>query len=179
MTIEQINQAIWDGLQTGKFTREEVQKISDGVHTFADVYNRAAHWNALALRLMHLKGLATAKSFLHHDYGRCPTGTFIVGAMTPFGQVTQHYQQHHWPLFQIPEFPRFPWAFDGHRKEDVNSRIGDMIHTMNKFGKATPPLTPEQQAITEERLEQISKMVQENMSEAEQLMFFGYLSKLM
>lgn len=127
MTIKQIQNLIHQGLQNGDFTRQEVQQLSDGVHTFADVYDRAAHWNALALSLMHKVGIETAKSHWHNGCEPCPPGTFIVGAQTSFGQITQHYEKKHWGLFQIPAYVAFPWRFDGHTKKDVQERICKLI----------------------------------------------------
>lgn len=147
MTIKQIQEAIFDGLASGKFTRAEVQKISDGIHTFVDVYDRAAHWNALALVLMESQWgdlqdvIGVAKSRIHHDGSSCPPGTFIVGALTHVGQMTQHYELKHWDMFNISEHRRFPWKFDGHTKKDVQERIRKLIVNIDASALSVKPVT--------------------------------------
>lgn len=126
MTIQQIQDLISQGIASGEFSREEVQGLSDGVHSFADLYNSRMIWNALAFQMIHDNGLYVYKSKLHNDGGSIE-GFFIVGTMTRFGQVTQHYPLEYWDLFMIPEIERLPWVFDGHGKNDVFMRIAQII----------------------------------------------------
>lgn len=126
MTIQQIQAIINDGLASGEFTREQVQQLNDGVHSFADLYNSRMIWNALAFQMIHDNGLYVYKSRLHNDGGSIE-GFFVVGTMTRFGQVTQHYPLENWDLFRIPEVERLPWVFDGHTKNDVLLRISQII----------------------------------------------------
>lgn len=130
MTIKEIQALINEGLASGEFTREEVQGLSDGVHSFADLYNSRMIWNALAFQLIDYVGGTAYKSKLHNDGGSVD-GMFIVGAMTLYGQVTQHYPMDQWDVFRIPEIERLPWQFDGHGKKDVFFRLSELIYKIH------------------------------------------------
>ena len=117
-------------------TKEEVQKqidsyreqegsageISDGYHTFNELYNhRAMLFASLCLTTFSNKAW---KSLLHSnpDDPMYP-GMFIVGVDTPFGQATYHYDiDPYWSIFKVKELDRAP-EFDGHTPNEAIDRI--------------------------------------------------------
>lgn len=100
---------------------ESVGDLSDGYHTFNELYNHRAVLTALAF--IHLP--YAWKSKVHED-GSMFDGMFIVGAPTPYGMITYHYELEYWNLFKIPELPHAP-HFDGHTPNDVVDRIKKYI----------------------------------------------------
>jgi hypothetical protein len=104
-------------------------KISDGYHTFAELYEfrmvlQALLFNTWAAYKKH----DVHKSWKHFDGESCfGGGWFVVLAMTPYGQVTNHYKEEHWDLFKIPESPRAKYRYDGHSAKDCLDRYVSMI----------------------------------------------------
>lgn len=104
----------------------------DGYHTMAELYDQRMLWNALAVYFLDSEepGRVT-KSWRHHDgepcFGKTEPGErwFIVTIHLPdgrFEQVTQHYPERDWDLFDCPELPVAP-HWDGHTPEQGNARI--------------------------------------------------------
>lgn len=100
---------------------ESVGELSDGYHSFDDLYKHRAVLTALSF--IHLP--YAWKSKVHED-GSMFDGMFIVGAPTPYGMITYHYELEYWELFKIPELPHAP-HFDGHTPSDVIDRIRKYI----------------------------------------------------
>lgn len=69
------------------------------------------------------------KSFYHHDGERCfnDENWFIVVAILPTGQVSNHYHRDYWALFRCPEVPIAKYAWDGHTSTDVCDRLERLI----------------------------------------------------
>ena len=93
-------------------------KLSDGYHTYDELYDFRKTYNACLFNEWAKTGQYDVhKSKLHHD-GEVPFGDekwFIVVAMLPTGQISNHYKvERDWDLFQIPEVPKAKYAFDGH-----------------------------------------------------------------
>ncbi len=64
------------------------------------------------------------KSCKHHDGELCfGGGWFIVVAVLPTGQISNHYEMKDWDLFKIPEEETALFEFDGHTGEDVLKRL--------------------------------------------------------
>jgi hypothetical protein len=64
------------------------------------------------------------KSWRHNDGELCfGGGWFIVVAVLPTGQISNHYKAEDWDLFQIPETEKALFEFDGHTTEDVIERL--------------------------------------------------------
>lgn len=105
--------------------------VSDGFHTFAELYRHrmllnAALFNAWANAAeWGLDGTVNGvhKSLLHSD-GAAPFGGgwFIVVAQLPTGQVSYHYPLEHWDLFDVPEQERAA-VWDGHTAEQAADRL--------------------------------------------------------
>jgi hypothetical protein len=81
--------------------------------------------NALSSKIKFVPMNYVHKSRRHHD-GKLPFGKddwFIVCAMLPTGQISNHYAIEDWDLFQIPETEKALFKFDGHTSEDVINRL--------------------------------------------------------
>jgi len=51
---------------------------------------------------------------------------FIVVAMLPTGQISNHYKIDDWDLFQIAETEKALVPFDGHTPQDVLTRLRNL-----------------------------------------------------
>lgn len=93
----------------------DVEKISDGYHTFADLYEQR-----LILSAALAKNNPNAWKSKRHEDGSVPFGGgwFIMGFDTDEGCYTYHYELKDWDLFQCKELDKGkPW--DGHTSRDV------------------------------------------------------------
>lgn len=72
--------------------------ISDGYHTFGELYD---HRRALTAALCRALPLACWRSKAHHpdDGPMFDGGYFIVGVDLPTGTITYHYKLSHWDDF--------------------------------------------------------------------------------
>lgn len=113
---------------------KKLSDISDGYHTFSELYRyrmllQAAWLNALYIsvetgwstdqRSWHIE-----KSWRHHDGELCfgKDNYFIVTAVLPTGQISNHYKGEYWDLFKIKEVERaIEW--DGHTPAEAADRI--------------------------------------------------------
>ena len=125
---------------------EEIKgSISDGYHTFDELYEfrkvyNAALFNEWAAPLMsRLDAMERGelvqanivfakhdvhKSWKHHDGELCfGGGWFIVVAVLPTGQISNHYKAEDWDLFKIPEVEKALFEFDGHTSKNVVERL--------------------------------------------------------
>lgn len=67
-------------------------EISDGYHTFGELYRYRMLYNAGFFNFLHKYGVKVIKSRRHFEGDLCFNGDyFIVQAMLPTGQVTNHY----------------------------------------------------------------------------------------
>lgn len=93
----------------------DVEKMSDGYHTFADLYEQR-----LILSAVLAKSNPHAWKSKRHEDGSVPFGGgwFIMGFDTDEGCYTYHYELKDWDLFQCKELDKGkPW--DGHTSKDV------------------------------------------------------------
>ena len=126
---------------------EEIELINDKYHDFKTLYEfrkvyNAALFNEWAIENKHAKqqrlavqeeGFAVGeftpkynvhKSWKHNDGELCVGGGwFIVVALLPSGQISNHYEAKDWDLFKIPETEKALYEFDGHTSEDVLKRL--------------------------------------------------------
>lgn len=143
-TIEDLNAFIKEFINA---TNNSSNGINDGYHTFGDLYNfrklyNAALFNEWATENTHeeeaRKGhnammgdnqpftpkYKVHKSIRHNDGELCfGGGWFIVVAVLPTGQISNHYKIEDWDLFKIPETEKALYPFDGHTPEDVLIRL--------------------------------------------------------
>lgn len=93
----------------------DVEKMSDGYHTFADLYEQR-----LILSAALAKNNPHAWKSKRHEDGSEPFGGgwFIMGFDTDEGCYTYHYELKDWDSFQCKELEKGkPW--DGHTSRDV------------------------------------------------------------
>jgi len=68
------------------------------------------------------------KSWKHNDGELCfGGGWFVVVAVLPTGQISNHYEAKDWDLFKIPEVEKAKYEFDGHTANDVLERLKSLI----------------------------------------------------
>ena len=119
--------------------QEEINKLenkghlSDGYHTFDELYEFRKVYNAALFnewcRDWRLNDAPVAdfnahKSWRHNDGELCfGGGWFIVVALLPTGQISNHYEAKDWDLFKIPETEKALFPFDNHTAQDVLNRL--------------------------------------------------------
>jgi hypothetical protein len=98
---------------------------SDGYHTFNELYEFRKAYNAALFNEWAAGGKCSVhKSWRHHDNELCfGGGWFIVVAVLPQGQISNHYEAKDWDLFAVPEVERALFEFDGHTGADVVERL--------------------------------------------------------
>lgn len=121
-----------DLLEQAKEMHKEETKItentSDGYHTFKVLYDIRKAYNVALFNewgKYDIPYYNVHKSRKHHD-GEYPFGKnnwFIVCAMLPTGQISNHYPIEDWDLFKIPATDKALFPFDGHTTEDVIQRL--------------------------------------------------------
>jgi hypothetical protein len=111
-------------------TLPSAKDISDGYHTFGELYEFRKMYNALLFNDWARNGLHSVhKSFKHFDGEDCfGGGWFIVVADLPTGQISNHYKEEDWDLFDIPVWPNALFQYDGHTAEDVLKRLKSYIN---------------------------------------------------
>lgn len=116
--------------------KDSMSEISDGYHTFGELYRFRLLYNAAFFNTMWKweeaegpQGFDMHKSKRHSDGELCfGGGWFIVVAQLPTGQITNHYELKDWDLFHIPERKKAK-KYDGHSPADVEKRLTDFIKT--------------------------------------------------
>lgn len=94
----------------------EVGDLSDGYHTFNDLYEQRCVLFATLVSLF--PGLAW-KSKKHEDGESCfGGGWFVVCIETPDGPYSYHYELKKWDMFPCVELEK-ALPFDGHTDKDV------------------------------------------------------------
>lgn len=69
------------------------------------------------------------KSWRHYNGENCFDNPdwFIVVAILPTGQISNHYHRMYWDLFHCPETPTALYPYDDHQASDVFARIVDYL----------------------------------------------------
>lgn len=98
-----------------------VKNISDGNHTFADLYFQRM---ILISVICSFYPELSWKSRKHFDEENDPmfNECFIVGINTPQGVATYHFKIEYWDEFPIKELEHAP-KYDGYTSEEVLSRV--------------------------------------------------------
>ena len=106
----------------------EVMNVSDGYHTFKELYDfRRAYNAALFNEWAEQDKYKVHKSWKHNDGVDCfGGGWFIVVANLPTGQISNHYEGKYWDLFKVNSVPRALFEFDGHSPQDVLKRLNEL-----------------------------------------------------
>lgn len=105
---------------------EYTNKVSDGAHTFGDLYYHRMILTSALFNIANEKfNIPCYKSKKHSD-GTMFDGFFVVYMESPIGQISYHYEMKYWDLFPIEESPRMP-EFDGHTSSDAINRIYNLF----------------------------------------------------
>lgn len=113
---------------------EDKGNISDGYHTFNELYEYRLLYNASMFNELAKQGLYDVHKSKKHSDGTIPFGDenwFIVQAELPTGQISNHYEMKDWDLFKIPEKEKAN-PYDGHTPKDVAKRLRDFL-TLEKL----------------------------------------------
>lgn len=115
---------------------EDKGNISDGYHTFNELYEYRLLYNASMFNELAKQGLYDVhKSKRHSDGEECfGGGWFIVQAQLPTGQISNHYEMKDWDLFQIPEKEKAN-IWDGHTPQDVAKRLREFLISKPQYPK--------------------------------------------
>ena len=105
-------------------SKPDLGEISDGYHTFNELYEYRLLYNAAFFNEFAKQELYDVhKSKKHSDGKECFDGSwFIVMAELPTGQISNHYELKDWELFQVPEKEKAN-KWDGHTPQDVAQRM--------------------------------------------------------
>lgn len=129
---ELFESAVWT-YEQAKQMEEEQQKItentSDGYHTFKELYEFRKVYNAaLFNEWAKQKKYLVHKSWRHSDGELCfGGGWFIVVALLPDGQISNHYEEKDWDLFKVTVQDKAIFEFDGHTSRDVIDRLKNTL----------------------------------------------------
>jgi hypothetical protein len=109
-------------------SEDQIGTLSDGFHTFDELYEFRKMYNAAAFNAWAKAGLYDVHKSKHHSDGiACYGGKwFIVMAILPTGQVSNHYKLEDWDLFQCPEELIVKFPYDGHTAKHVLKRLEDV-----------------------------------------------------
>jgi hypothetical protein len=111
------------------------ENTSDGYHTFKELYEFRKLYNAVLFnewakednQPIEIPKYEVHKSWRHDDGELCfGGGWFIVVAVLPSGQISNHYEAKNWALFDIPILDRAKYKWDGHTSQDVLERLKDL-----------------------------------------------------
>lgn len=104
-----------------KKLERSTKKISDGNHTFGELYEERT---ALFCALCNLLPDISWKSKEHFDEKNDPmfNGDFIAGINAPKGIITFHIKLKYWDNFKVPELECAP-PYDGYSSQNVIDRL--------------------------------------------------------
>ena len=113
-----------DGYRVLRIQNSEITgQTSDGHPTFDELYEYRMLYNAHAAHGWLAAGIPVVKSWRHSDGEECfGGGWFIVTAELPTGQVSNHYREQYWDLFQVPDEEVAP-EYDGHTPAIAANRL--------------------------------------------------------
>ena len=108
----------------------DMGEVSDGYHTFNELYRYRMLYNAAFFNLLARNGqVEVCKSRKHSDGEKCfgSDDWFIVMAMLPTGQVSNHYESKYWDLFDVPE-RETAFEYDGHTPNEAADRLEQYLN---------------------------------------------------
>lgn len=112
------------------YSETDRSTISDGYHTFAELYEYRMLYSAHAAEGWLAAGIPVVKSWHHSDGEACFGGGWfvVVVDLYPHGQVSNHYPAADWDLFHVPEVDQAP-EWDGHTPADAAARLRAALTT--------------------------------------------------
>lgn len=130
-TLEFKNKIIAE--QTKLLDERTTPKTSDGWHTFEELYNYRAVYNAGLVNLIvwykkysrnsKFDGIDVIKSKKHFGGEKCYDGQyFVVMIKTPIGQISNHYKLEYWDMFNC-RVAKQGWKWDGHTMKESLERL--------------------------------------------------------
>lgn len=115
-----------------EITLKDSGEVSDGWHTFDELYHYRMLYNAGMATYFHefleehgpYDDQFVVKSWRHSDGELCfgKDNYFVVVMQLPTGQVSNHYKGEYWDLFKVPEVERAP-EWDGHTPQQAAERL--------------------------------------------------------
>ena len=116
---------------------KDMGEVSDGYHTFNELYEYRMLYNAALFNEFAKQGLYDVHKSRKHSDGKYPFGDsnwFIVMAELPTGQISNHYEMKDWDKFQIPEKP-LANKWDEHSPRDVAERLTSFTNPKKEYPK--------------------------------------------
>ena len=116
---------------------KDMGEVSDGYHTFNELYEFRLLYNAALFNEFAKQGLYDVHKSRKHSDGEYPFGDsnwFIVMAELPTGQISNHYEMKDWGKFQIPEKP-LANKWDEHSPKDVAERLSSFTTPKKEYPK--------------------------------------------
>ena len=116
---------------------KDMGEVSDGYHTFNELYEYRMLYNAALFNEFAKQGLYDVHKSRKHSNGEYPFGDsnwFIVMAELPTGQISNHYEMKDWDKFQIPEKP-LANKWDEHSPKDVAERLTSFTNPKKEYPK--------------------------------------------
>ena len=126
-----------EGLVEEETKPKDMGEVSDGYHTFNELYEYRMLYNAALFNEFAKQGLYDVHKSRKHSDGEYPFGDsnwFIVIAELPTGQISNHYEIKDWDKFQIPEKP-LANKWDEHSPKDVVDRLTSFTNPKNEYPK--------------------------------------------
>lgn len=115
--LNEINNYILELKNSG----EQVKKISDGHHTFDELYEQRIILFSVICKFYPELSWKSKKHF-DEEIDLMFNGCFIVGINTLEGVATYHFKLKYWNEFNIPELECAP-KYDGYSSDKVLTRI--------------------------------------------------------
>lgn len=102
----------------------DIEQVSDGYHTFAELYEYRKLYNAAFFNELAKKGICNVHKSKRHATGEeCfGGGWFVVMADLPTGQISNHYELKDWDLFKCAE-KSCSDIWDGHSPQEAAKRL--------------------------------------------------------
>lgn len=129
MLYNDVAEGYKEGYKKANEPVEDMGEVSDGYHTFNELYEFRLLYNAALFNQFAEKNLYDVHKSRRHSDGEYPFGKdnwFIVMAELPTGQISNHYEMKYWDLFKIPEKEKSN-KWDGHTPKDVAERLRNFL----------------------------------------------------
>lgn len=128
--------ALRDAIRELQKQAEITGETSDGYHTFNELYEYRMVYNALVFNeWAQANKYDVHKSKRHHDGEECfGGGWFVVVAETPKGQISNHYENEYWGLFNVPS-KEVANEYDGHTPQEALKRMRMLAEAYNQATK--------------------------------------------
>ena len=122
-SVEKINKLIKD-LET----TEKQNKVSDGYHSFGELYDHRVMLFILVCKFLQQKEYYVWRSKTHHD-GSCIEDMFVMGIGKESGsQISYHMEiDQYWGATDFADEPENVPVYDNHTSVDVLKRMQDII----------------------------------------------------